>query len=92
MKHRLLCLRRHRPAIGQLWFLWVTVWTPLEPPRPTPLPHGWWRRVQEARPEAARAIRGQGRPNPSTAGSCVTPPASCVVAGRLRAVAGFKAG
>jgi hypothetical protein len=33
------------PAHGQMTFVFLTTWLPLEvePPRPTPLPHGWWR-------------------------------------------------
>jgi hypothetical protein len=48
MKHRLPCLRRHRPARGQLLFIWVTTWLPLEPPRPTPLPAFWWRKSRKS--------------------------------------------
>ena len=54
----LRCLRRRRPAPDQTVFQFLLVWTPLEPPRPPPLPlpHGWWRKSREA------ARRAQERP------------------------------
>jgi hypothetical protein len=48
MTRRLRLRLFQHPASNQLWFRWVTVWLPLDPPRPPPLPAFWWRRARKA--------------------------------------------
>jgi len=78
---RRLRLFRH-PAKNQRWFAWVATWTPLEPPRPPPLPHGCGVRP-ESPLECPRLDRWTGTGEPSNAGSDAAPRACCALLGRL---------
>ena len=56
MKNRLPCLRRRRPAVGQLPFIFMLVWLPLEPLRPPALPAFWWRKRRKAQRSAGPTV------------------------------------
>jgi hypothetical protein len=71
--------RRFRyPAPGQMTFRFLLVWTPLEPPRPPPLPHGWWRKSRKA-PERPPERPGEG--DARTVNRWIKRRASCVLCG-----------
>jgi hypothetical protein len=91
MKLRLPSLRRRRPAPGQLLFIWVTTWLPLEPPcqRPPPLPAFWWRRGRKA---ASKSLERPADRDARTIDRFIRRGACCVLCGERWALCDRRIG